>query len=87
MSIAVEPTLADPLTIGGKVFRSRLMVGTGKYKNFDVMRDAIAASGAEIVTVSIRRVEIGAAGHVGILDAIDFSGLPIAAEHRRLQDD
>src|SRR5260370_877587 len=36
------------------------MVGTGKYKSFDVMRDAIAASGAEIVTVSIRRVAIGA---------------------------
>ncbi|MEO7083149.1 MAG: thiazole synthase [Gemmatimonadaceae bacterium] len=78
---AFEPTAApaatDDLTIGGRSFRSRLMVGTGKYKSFDVMRDAIAASGAEIVTVSIRRVEIGAPGHVGILDAIDFSGLQL----------
>ncbi len=77
MSIAIEPMLADPLTIGGRAFRSRLMVGTGKYKSFDVMRDAIAASGAEIVTVSIRRVEIGAPGHVGILDAIDLSGMQL----------
>jgi thiazole synthase len=77
MSIAVEPTLADPLVIGGRTFRSRLMVGTGKYKNFDMMRDAIAASGAEIVTVSIRRVEIGAPGHVGILDAVDLSSMQL----------
>lgn len=62
----------DPLIIAGTAFRSRLMVGTGKYRDFGVMRDAIAASGAGIVTVSIRRVEIGAPGHVGILDAIDL---------------
>jgi thiazole synthase len=49
------------------------MVGTGKYRDFAVMREAIAASGAEVVTVSIRRVEIGAPGHTGILDAIDLS--------------
>jgi len=63
----------DPLVIAGRSFGSRLMVGTGKYKDFAIMREAIAASGAEIVTVSIRRVEIGAQGHVGILDAIDLS--------------
>jgi thiazole synthase len=50
-----------------------MMVGTGKYTDHGVMRDAIAASGAEIVTVSIRRVEIGAPGHTGILDAFDWS--------------
>jgi thiazole synthase len=70
-------TAIDDLIIGGRGFHSRLMIGTGKYKNFDVMRDAIAASGAEIVTVSIRRVEIGAPGHIGILDAIDLSGLQL----------
>src|SRR3989442_819742 len=53
--------MTDQLVIGGKTFTSRLMVGTGKYKDFATMRDAIAASGAEIVTVSIRRVEIGCA--------------------------
>jgi thiazole synthase len=67
----------DDLVIGGRAFTSRLMVGTGKYKDFGVMRDAIAASGAEIVTVSIRRVEIGAAGHVGILDAFDLSAFQL----------
>src|SRR5947207_9935459 len=65
------------LVIGGRVFNSRLMVGTGKYRDFGVMRDAIAASGAEIVTVSIRRVEIGAPGHVGILDALDLSAFQL----------
>ena len=64
------------------------MVGTGKYRDFGVMRDALVASGAEIVTVSIRRVEIGAPGHVGILDAIDLeSAYQLPAEHGRLQDD
>ena len=64
---------SDPLVIGGRSFRSRLMLGTGKYRDFGIMREALAASGTEIVTVSIRRVEIGAPGHVGILDAIDLS--------------
>lgn len=64
---------SDDLIIAGTRFKSRLMVGTGKYKDFGIMRDALAASGAEIVTVSIRRVEIGAPGHAGILDAIDLS--------------
>src|ERR1051326_8290571 len=67
----------DDLTIGGMRFTSRLMVGTGKYKDFGVMREAIAASGAEIVTVSIRRVEIGAPGHQGILDQMDWSKLQL----------
>lgn len=62
----------DRLAIGGKTFTSRLMAGTGKYTDFGVMREALAASGAEIVTVSIRRVELGATGHVGILEAIDL---------------
>lgn len=63
----------DRLAIGGKTFTSRLMAGTGKYRDFGVMREALAASGAGIVTVSIRRVELGATGHVGILEAIDLS--------------
>ena len=70
-------TTSDHLVIGGKSFTSRLMVGTGKYKDFGVMREAIAASGAQIVTVSIRRVEIGAAGHQGILEAIDLSSMQL----------
>ena len=71
------PDVDDRLVIGGRAFASRLMVGTGKYTSFDVMRDAIAASGAEIVTVSIRRVEINAPGHAGILDALDLSAFQL----------
>jgi thiazole synthase len=67
----------DRLTIGNRSFDSRLMVGTGKYTNFGIMRDAIEASGAEIVTVSIRRVEIGAPGHEGILDTLDWSAFQL----------
>lgn len=47
-----------PLVIGGKTFKSRLIVGTGKYKSFEIMREALLASGAEIVTVAIRRVDL-----------------------------
>lgn len=73
MSTPAAHRADDPLVIAGRAFRSRLMVGTGKYRDYVVMREAIAASGAEIVTVSIRRVELAAPGHVGILDAIDLS--------------
>ena len=49
----------NKLIIGGRTFQSRLLVGTGKYKDMDETSDAIAASGAEIVTVAIRRTNIG----------------------------
>lgn len=49
----------DPLVIAGKAYHSRLLVGTGKYKDFAETREAIDASGAEIVTVAIRRTNIG----------------------------
>ncbi len=48
----------DPLEIAGRRFQSRLLVGTGKYKDFDETARAIAASGAEIVTVAVRRVNV-----------------------------
>jgi thiazole synthase len=48
----------DPLVIAGRAFRSRLLVGTGKFPSLEVMRDAVAASGAQIVTVALRRVEL-----------------------------
>lgn len=51
--------MTDVFQIAGKTYRSRLLVGTGKYKNFAETRAAIDASGAEIVTVAIRRVNIG----------------------------
>jgi thiazole synthase len=49
----------DPLVIAGRAFESRLIVGTGKYKDIDETERAIDASGAEIVTVALRRVDVG----------------------------
>jgi thiazole synthase len=49
----------DPFVIAGKAYTSRLLVGTGKYRNFAQTREAIDASGAQIVTVAIRRTNIG----------------------------
>ena len=49
----------DPLVVGGKSYASRLLLGTGKYKDFAETRAAVEASGAEIVTVAIRRTNIG----------------------------
>ena len=71
------------LTIAGKTYRSRLLVGTGKYKDFTQTREAIDASGAEIVTVAIRRVNIGQnPGEPNLLDALpptQFTILPNTA--------
>ena len=53
---------AETLVVAGKPYRSRLLVGTGKYCDFDETRRAIEASGAEIVTVAIRRTNIGCDG-------------------------
>jgi len=49
----------DPLLIAGKSYASRLLIGTGKYKDFAETRAAVDASGAQIVTVAIRRTNIG----------------------------
>jgi thiazole synthase len=64
----------DPLVIDGRRFSSRLLVGTGKYKDFDETRRAVEASGAQIVTVAIRRTNIGQnAGEPSLLDALPAS--------------
>ncbi len=55
----MNPTQDDPLVIAGRTFHSRLLVGTGKYKDMDETRAAIEASGAEIVTIAVRRTNIG----------------------------
>jgi len=54
-----SPAVVDPLEIAGRTYRSRLLVGTGKYKDFAETRSAVVASGAQIVTVAIRRTNIG----------------------------
>lgn len=61
------------LVIAGRPFGSRLMTGTGKYENFDVMRRSVAASGCQIVTVAVRRVQANAPGHQGLGEALDWS--------------
>ena len=57
MSTALTAS-GDPFVIGERTFRSRLLVGTGKYKDFEETKAAITASGAEIVTVAVRRVDL-----------------------------
>ena len=65
---------ADPLIIAGKSYRSRLLVGTGKYRDFEQTRAAVETSGAEIVTVAIRRTNIGQEpGQPSLLDALPLS--------------
>jgi thiazole synthase len=76
-------THADPLLIAGRAYHSRLLVGTGKYKDFAQTRDAIVASGAQIVTVAIRRTNIGqdpsAPSLVDALPPSEFTYLPNTA--------
>lgn len=68
------PTLSDaPLRLGSHVFQSRLIVGTGKYATFDLMRDCLAASGAEVITVAVRRERLIDAQGRNILDYIDLT--------------
>src|ERR1700674_6088870 len=61
----------DHFELAGKVFKSRLIVGTGKYRDFAETKAAIEASGAEIVTVAVRRVNITDANKENLLDYID----------------
>ncbi len=74
---------SDPLLIAGKSYQSRLLVGTGKYKDFKETREALDASGAEIVTVAIRRTNIGQhANEPSLLDFVPpsrFTYLPNTA--------
>jgi thiazole synthase len=69
--VADLSTLDTPLTIAGRAFRSRLMVGTGKYASSQLMRQAIDASGAEVVTVAVRRVDLDRSRDESILAHID----------------
>jgi thiazole synthase len=64
-------TAADTWTVAGRTFRSRLIVGTGKYKDFEQNAAAVAASGAEIVTVAVRRVNVSDPKAPMLTDYID----------------
>ncbi|MCS6791602.1 MAG: thiazole synthase [Oscillatoriaceae bacterium SKW80] len=61
-----------PLIIGKRQFNSRLMTGTGKYRSIAEMQQSIIASGCEIVTVAVRRVQTNAPGHQGLAEALDW---------------
>jgi thiazole synthase len=63
----------DELIIAGRKFHSRLMTGTGKYPNLQIMQQSILASGCQIVTVAVRRVQTQAPGHEGLAEAIDWT--------------
>jgi thiazole synthase len=69
--MATTEQRTDPLRIGDRTFVSRLIIGTGKFGSYDVMRDALEASGTELVTVALRRVDLDATGGPDILEYID----------------
>jgi thiazole synthase len=78
-----SPAGDDLLTVAGRTFHSRLLTGTGKYKDFDETRRATEAAGAQIVTLAIRRVNIGQdSSQPNLLDALPpdrFTLLPNTA--------
>ena len=67
--------MADLLTIADRTFTSRLILGTGGFRSLDVMAEAIAASGTEMVTVALRRVDPAAQG--SIVDVLDAAGVQL----------
>ncbi len=68
---------ADSLVIAGHTFRSRLFIGTGKYPSFEVMKACHEASGAELVTVAVRRLDLGAKGEASMMHWIDTSRMKL----------
>ena len=62
--------MADTWSLGGRTFASRLLVGTGKYRDFPTMQRALEASGAELVTVAVRRLDLSKAGPESLLEWI-----------------
>lgn len=64
-------TKVEPLQLGGRTFESRLILGTGKYADAEIMKRAFEASGAEIITVALRRVNLEELGKSSLIDEID----------------
>jgi thiazole synthase len=71
MTTAVDTVRDTPFTVGGRTFQSRLIVGTGKYRDPETMLRAIEASGAEIVTVAVRRVDLDRTKRESLLHHLD----------------
>lgn len=74
---AAEPGATDSLRIGSRSFTSRLIVGTGKYRDLKMMGEAIDASGAEVVTVAVRRERLYTEQGESLLDHLDLDRLTI----------
>jgi len=70
MSTAIQAKSSETLIIAGREFKSRLIIGTGKYRSYDQMRSAHAASGADMVTVAVRRVPLDRSSE-SFLDHLD----------------
>jgi thiazole synthase len=66
-----------PFQIAGRTFSSRLIVGTGKYPSFEVMKRCHEASGSEIVTVAVRRLDLSAKGEAALMHWIDRSRITV----------
>src|SRR5918995_7253551 len=80
MSVTDHSLAADPLSIAGRELRSRLLLGTGGFRSLDAIAGAIEASGTELVTVALRRIDPGARGSlVDVLDAAGVQLLPNTA--------
>ena len=77
-------TSIDPFTLAGREYRSRLIVGTGKYRSFEETRRAVDAAGAEIVTVAVRRVNITDPGKENLLDHLPLDRFTILPKHGRM---
>jgi thiazole synthase len=71
VTTAIAAARDTPLTVGGRTFHSRLLVGTGKYRDPETMARAIEASGAEIVTVAVRRVDLDRSKESSVLHWLD----------------
>jgi thiazole synthase len=72
-STSTRATPDAPLVIGGREFSSRLMLGTGKYRTFDEMIGAFEASGTQIITVALRRIDFDNPESRGVLEKVDWS--------------
>jgi thiazole synthase len=70
VSVTFNPT-DDPLVLADRTFHSRLFVGTGKYGSFPEMKEALQRSGAEVVTVAVRRIDLGDRSGESLMDYID----------------
>ena len=75
MAITETTTGADPLVIGGREFSSRLLLGTGGFRSLETMTAAIEASGSQMVTLALRRVDPKASG--SIVEALDAAGVQL----------